>query len=171
MNGKLPTETRTKRKSSSHWLARWLAGLRDEGLYDKPERRKMLEEVDPLVKERLQNWDDSPFEINRVKWEKQFEKVLHIVEKHRRLPERTLEKAEYEWLSRQLRRLDSSLPHELAKRLRGSHPLIAAEAARTSGGRNKKGRCYSQGSWLPVQGIDTSVKYHQISGIGEVCLD
>ena len=171
MNGKLPTETRTKRKSSSHRLARWLAGLRDEGLYDKPERRKMLEEVDPLVKERLQNWDDSPFEINRVKWEKQFEKVLHIVEKHRRLPERTLEKAEYEWLSRQLRRLDSSLPPELAKRLRGSHPLIAAEAARTSGGRNKKGRCYSQGSWLPVQGIDTSVKYHQISGIGEVCLD
>ena len=162
MNGKLPTETRTKRKPSSYRLARWLAGLRDKGSYDRPERRKILEEVDPLVKELLQEWDDSPLKIVLAQWEKQLEKVLHIVEKHRRLPERTLERAEYEWLSRQLRRLDS-LPPELAKRLRGSHPLIAAEAARTSGGRNKKGRCYSDGFWPPVQRIDTSVSIIRIS--------
>ena len=155
MNGKLPTETRTKRKSSSHRLARWLVGLRDKGSYDMPERWKMLEEVHPLVKERLQEWDDRPLNINRVQWEKQLEKVLHIVKRHRRLPERTLERAESLWLAKQLRRLDA-LPPELAKRLRGSHPLIAAEAARTLGGRNKKGRCYSQGSWLPVQRVDTS---------------
>ena len=151
MNGKLPTKKRTKRKSSR--LAKWLAGLRDKGSYDRPERRKMLEEVHPLVKELLQKWDHAPLNINRVKWEKQLEKVLHIVENHGRLPERTLEKAEYEWLAKQLRRLDA-LPPELAKRLCGSHPLIAAYTARTSGGRNKKGRCHSDGFWLPVQGID-----------------
>ena len=161
MNGKLPTETRTKHKPSGYRLAKWLAGLRDKGSYDMPERRKMLEEVHPLVKELLQNWDDRPLNINRVKWEKQFEKVLHIVE-NGRLPERTLERTEYEWLAKQLRRLDA-LPPELAKRLRGSHPLIAAEAARTSGGRNKKGRCYSQGGWLLVQRIDTSASNIRIS--------
>ena len=114
----------------------------------------MLEEVHPLVKELLQKWDDSPVQIDLARWEKQLEKVLHIV-KHGRLPKRMLENAEYKWLWVQLRRLDA-LPPELAKRLRGSHPLIAAEAARTSGGRNKKGRCYSQGGWLLVQRIDTS---------------
>ena len=98
MNGKLPTETRTKRKPSSYRLARWLAGLRDKGSYDRPERRKMLEEVHPLVKELLQNWDDRPLQIHRARWEKQLEKVLHIVKKHDRLPHPTCEPAEYKWL-------------------------------------------------------------------------
>ena len=86
MNGKLPTETRTKRKSSSHRLARWLVGLRDKGSYDMPERWKMLEEVHPLVKERLQEWDDRPLNINRVQWEKQLEKVLHHREEAQAAP-------------------------------------------------------------------------------------
>ena len=85
------------------------------------------------------------------------------MEVHGRLPERTLEDAESHWLRVQLRRLDSSLPPELAKRLRGSHPLIAAEAARTSGGRNKKGRCHSDGFWLPVQR-----KLHQRSSASSI---
>ena len=160
MNGKLPTATRTKGDSSSNRLARWLADLRDKRLYDKPERRKMLEEVDPLVKERLQEWDDRELKIDLARWEKQLEKVLHITEVHGRLPERTLENAEYEWLRVQLRRFDA-LPPELAKRLRGSHPLIAAKTARTSGGRNKKGRCHSQGG--PVQR-----KVHQISSASSI---
>ena len=167
-NGKLPT--RTKRNSPSNRLTRWLADLRDKGVHAKPERRKMLEEVDPLVKELLQNWDDSPLKINRVKWEKQLEKVLHIVNKNGQLPKPPSETAEYDWLRVQLLRLDV-LPPELAKRLRGSHPLIAAEAARTSGGRNKKGRCHSQGSWLPVQRIDTVSSIIKHPDIGEVCFD
>ncbi|CAK9015018.1 unnamed protein product, partial [Durusdinium trenchii] len=135
-NGKLPTRTRTKRNwrnSSSNRLANWFKGVQDRRSYnDMPERRKMLGEVHPLVKERLQEWDDSPVQVDLARWEKQLEKVLHIV-KHGRLPKRMLENAEYKWLWVQLRRLDA-LPPELAKRLRGSHPLIAAEAARTSGG-------------------------------------
>ena len=162
MNGELPRCTPSESDSSAFRLATWLRNLRANGARAMPERRKMLDEVHPLVKERLQNWDDSPLKINRVKWEKQLEKVLHIVEKHRRLPKRPLERAEYEWLGVQLRRLDG-LPPELAKRLRGSHPLIAAEAARTSGGRNKKGRYRSDGFWLPVQRIDTSASNIRIS--------
>ena len=131
MNGKLPTETRTKHKPSGYRLAKWLAGLRDKGSYDMPERRKMLEEVHPLVKELLQNWDDRPLQIHRARWEKQLEKVLHIVKKHDRLPHPTCEPAEYKWLWTQLRRLDF-LPPEPSKRLRSSHPLLAAAAAKSS---------------------------------------
>ena len=170
MNGKLPPTTRTKRKSSSYRLAKWLQNVRTTGARVIPKRRKMLEEVHPLVKELLQNWDDSPLKINRVKWEKQLEKVLHIVNKNGQLPKPPSETAEYDWLRVQLLRLDV-LPPELAKRLRGSHPLIAAEAARTSGGRNKKGRCHSQGSWLPVQRIDTVSSIIKHPDIGEVCFD
>ena len=130
MNGKLPTKTQTKRKSSSYQLAKWLQNVRTSGAHVIPKRRKMLEEVHPLVKELLQKRDNSPFKINRVKWERQLEKVLHIVEKHRRLPKMKTERTEYKWLWMQLRRLDT-LPPELAKRLRGSHPLVA-EAARRS---------------------------------------
>ena len=137
MNGKLPPMTRTKRKSSSYRLAKWLQNFRTTGAKVIPKRRKMLEEVHPLVKELLQKRDDSPLKINRVNWEKQLEKVLHIVKKPGRLPKAKTERAEYQWLWRQLRRLDA-LPPELAKRLRGSHPLVAAEATRTSGGRNQK---------------------------------
>ena len=131
MNDKLPTSRQTKRNSSSYRLAKWFEDLRFKGSYAKLERRKMLEEVHPLVKERLQEWDNSPLKINRVKWEKQLEKVLHIVEQHRRLPKAKTERTEYRWLGKQLRRLDT-LPPELAKRLCGSHPWIAAEAARRS---------------------------------------
>ena len=168
MNGKLPTETRTKHKPSGYRLAKWLADLRDKGSYAKPERRKMLEEVHPLVKELLQKWDDSPVQIDLARWEKQLEKVLHIVKNHGRLPKRILEIAEYEWLRVQLRRLDA-LPPELAKRLRGSHPLIAAKTARTSGGRNKKGRCYSEGFWLVVQRIDRNIRISVKFVLFELC--
>ncbi|CAK9068627.1 unnamed protein product [Durusdinium trenchii] len=131
MNGKLPTKTQTKRKSSSYQLAKWLQNVRTSGAHVIPKRRKMLEEVHPLVKELLQKRDNSPFKINRVKWERQLEKVLHIVEKHRRLPKMKTERTEYKWLWMQLRRLDT-LPPELAKRLRGSHPLVAEAARRPS---------------------------------------
>ena len=161
MNAQLPRYTRAEPDSSCSRLATWLSDVRKNGVHTMPERRKMLEEVHPLVKELLQKWDDRPLKIDLARWEKQLEKVLHIV-KHGRLPKRLLERAEYEWLRIQLRRLDC-LPPELAKRLRGSHPLIAAEAARTSGGRNKKGRCHSQGGWLPVQRVDTSASNIRIS--------
>ena len=130
MNGKLPRCTQAEPGSSGSRLAMWLHRVRSTAAHDaKPERRKMLEEVHPLVKELLQNWDDSPLKINRVQWEKELEKVLHIVEKHGRLPKVRTERTEYEWLRVQLRRLDT-LPPELAKRLRGSHPLVA-EARRS----------------------------------------
>ena len=161
MNGKLPTETKSKR-NSSYRLSRWLTGLRCGGSYAKPERRKMLEEVHPLVKELLQKWDHKAVKIDLARWKKQLEKVLHIVEKHGRLPKVKTERTEYRWLGKQLRRLDT-LPPELAKRLCGSHPWIAAEAARTSQGRNKKGRYRSDGFWLPVQRIDTSASNIRIS--------
>ena len=96
-----------------------------------PERRKMLEEVHRLVKELLQKWDDRPLKIDLARWEKRLEKVLHMVKRHGRLPKAKTEKPEHQWLWRQLRRLDT-LPPELAKRLCGSHPWIAAEAARRS---------------------------------------
>ncbi|CAK9051258.1 Putative ATP-dependent helicase IRC3, partial [Durusdinium trenchii] len=81
LNGKIPTKA--KPDSSGSRLAMWLHRVRSTAAHDaKPERRKMLEEVHPLVKELLQNWDDSPLKINRVKWEKHLEKVLHIVKKH-----------------------------------------------------------------------------------------
>ena len=83
------------------------------------------------MKELLQEWDDRPLKIVLARWEKRLEKVLHIVEKHRRLPKAKTERTEYRWLGKQLRRLDT-LPPELAKRLCGSHPWIAAEAARRS---------------------------------------
>ena len=126
LNGKIPTKA--KPDSSGSRLAAWLFDVRKNRAHDAmPERRKMLEEVHPLVKELLQKWDDRPLKIDLARWEKRLEKVLHIV-KHGRLPKRPSENTEYEWLRRQLRRLDA-LPPELAKRLRGSHPLVA-EAAR-----------------------------------------
>ena len=131
MNGQLPRYTPAEPDSYSCRLAMWLRDVRKNGVHAMPERRKMLEEVDCLVKELLQEWDDSPLKINRVKWEEELEKVLDIVEQHGRLPKVKTEKPEYHWLWRQLRRLDT-LPPELAKRLRGSHPWIAAEAARRS---------------------------------------
>ncbi|CAK9114073.1 unnamed protein product [Durusdinium trenchii] len=130
MNGELPRCTPSESDSSAFRLATWLRNLRANGARAMPERRKMLEEVHPLVKELLQEWDDSPLKINRVKWEEDLEKVLDIVEQHGRLPKAKTEKPEYHWLWRQLRRLDT-LPPELEKRLRGSHPLVA-EAARRS---------------------------------------
>ena len=130
MNGELPRCTPSESDSSAFRLATWLRNLRANGARAMPERRKMLEEVHPLVKELLQKWDDSPLKINRVKWEEDLEKVLDIVEQHGRLPKAKTEKPEYHWLWRQLRRLDT-LPPELEKRLRGSHPLVA-EAARRS---------------------------------------
>ena len=128
MNGKLPTATRTKGDSSGPRLATWLRKVRANGVL--PER-KMLEEVHPLVKELLQKRDDKAVKIDLARWKKQLEKVLHIVEKHGGLPKFTTERMLYQWLRTQLRRLDA-LPPELAKRLRGSHPWIAAEAARRS---------------------------------------
>ena len=128
MNDKLPTETRNKGDSSGPRLARWLRKARTNGVL--PERRKMLEEVHPLVKELLQKWDDRPLKIDLAPWEEELEKVLHTVKKHGRLPKTKTERTEYEWLRVQLRRL-GALPPELAKRLRGSHPLIL-EAARRS---------------------------------------
>ena len=128
MNDKLPTESRTKGDSSDPRLARWLRKVRTNGVL--PERRKMLEEVHPLVKELLQKWDDRPLKIDLALWEEEVEKVLHTVKKHGRLPKWKTDKTEYTWLWTQLRRF-GALPPELAKRLRGSHPLVA-EAARRS---------------------------------------
>ena len=131
MNGKLPAEMRTKGDSSGYGLAIWLRNLRSNGDYAKPKRRKMLEEVHPLVKELLQKWHDSPLKINRAPWKEKLEKVIHIVEKHGRLPQPTCEPAEYKWLWAQLRRVESLAP-ELAEQLRSSHPLLAAAAAKSS---------------------------------------
>ena len=131
MNGQLPRWIKAATDSSSSRLTMWLQSVRKIGVYAKPEKRKMLEEVHPLVKELLQNWDDRPLQIHRARWEKQLEKVLHIVKKHDRLPHPTCEPAEYKWLRTQLRRLDF-LPPEPSKRLCSSHPLLAAAAAKSS---------------------------------------
>ena len=136
-NGELPRYTPAEPDSSGSRLAMWLWDVRKNGVHAMPERRKMLEEVDPLVKELLQEWDDRPLKIVLARREKQLEKALHIVEKHRRLPKAKTEKPEYHWLWRQLRRLDT-LPPELAKRLRGSHPLVAEAARRSEQKANAK---------------------------------
>ena len=138
MNGKLPTSWQTKRNSPGYQLAKWFEDLRFKGSYAKPETRKMLEEVHPLVKELLQNWDDRPLKIRLVRWEKQLEKVLHIVNKNGRLPSGKLEAVERKWLQYQLRRLDA-LPPELAEQLRGSHPLIAARSCQDLRRSEQKG--------------------------------
>ncbi|CAK9011136.1 unnamed protein product, partial [Durusdinium trenchii] len=166
MNGKLPTK---RRKSSSNWVGRWFADLRAKGSYDaKPERRKMLEEVDPLVKELLQKWDHAPFKINRARWEKQLEKVLHIVKKRERLPKAKTEKPEHDWFKVQLRRLNA-LPPELAEQLRDSHPLIAEAARRSEQKENgtKARQCEKRvaailrgpGCHLPSCGVNLSVPW------------
>ena len=150
MNGKLPTETRTKGDSSGPRLTKWLRKVRTNGVLH--ERRKTLEEVHPFVKELLQKWDDSPLKIDLAPWEEELEKVLHTVKKHGRLPKAKTERPEYGWLWTQLRRLDA-LPPELAKRLRGSHPLIAEAARRSeqkykSQAMRKKSHCHPEGPWL-----------------------
>ena len=94
MNGKLPTVDANQAQAlPSYRLAKWLQDVRTNGAHAMPERRKMLEEVHPLVKELLQKWDDRPLKIDLARWEKQLEKVLHIVEKHGRLPKRTVGKS------------------------------------------------------------------------------
>ena len=133
----------------------------------------MLEEVHPLVKELLQNWDDSPLKINRVKWEKAFGESPPHREEACAAPEsdRT-ESTEYEWLRVQLRRLDT-LPPELAKRLRGSHPLVA-EARRSCQEVGTEGEGYKSHAilkgWVRVQRIDPNTRTRISHCRSEVCV-
>ena len=127
-NDKLPSPKANKRGTAPYRLATWFDSLRQEARYTDPKRRKILEEVHPLVSDRLQKWDRSPLRVHRSGWEDQLKKVVRGVYAHGRLPKMGSERASYTWLRTQINRcLSGVLPPELAEQLHGSHSLIAAK--------------------------------------------
>ena len=126
-NCKIPSQ-RVKQSVSSYRLAAWFDGLRQNLVYTNPKKRTILEEVHPLVSDRLQKWDRSPVKVDRSSWEDRLNKVLRIVYAHGRLPKKSSEPSSYNWLRTQINRFfQGLLPPELAERLHGSHSLIAAQ--------------------------------------------
>ena len=118
------------RLPTSGKLAKWLADVRRGNIRLGPDRIKMLQEVDPIVKAELQKWKDAP-QLNRPQWERRLGQLSRFVLATSRLPkgcmERTVERGCYDWLGLQCRKLLAGyLPDDLVQRLRNAHPLIAA---------------------------------------------
>ena len=120
-HGKLPRLNAADRKSLGHRLARWLGGLGDKGTWAAPERKSMLEQVHPLMKELVQKWSSTPLKrIGQNQWKKQLKQLVDFVRLHGRLPKDKVvsERSLYHWMRAQQRRLAAGiLPSELAKQL------------------------------------------------------
>ena len=111
-------------------LATWLADVCGGKFRLGPDRIKMLQEVDPMVKAELEKWQDAP-RLRRSQWEQKFAQLCGFVSATGRLPkshgQKELEHSSYNWLGTQCRKLLAGyLPEDMAQRLRNAHPLIAA---------------------------------------------
>ena len=126
INHCMPKET----DASCKTLAAWLANLRNSAGLLSLDKKKMLEELHPLVKAEIQTWWKAPPAHRMPLWECQFGQLSGFVSTTGRLPKSTgasLERRCYNWLNVVRRKLLAGyLPAELIQRLQSSHPLIAA---------------------------------------------
>ena len=112
-HGALPT----KRK---YRLAVWLNSLRTKPTFAKSERKKMLEQVHPLMKELVHKWSSTPFKrIDVNRWKNVLKCVVDFHQLNGRLPRCSASESKlYWWLDAQQQRLTAGfLPKELAKQL------------------------------------------------------
>ena len=147
--------------ASSRTLAVWLANLRRNIGILSLERKKMLQDVHPLVKAKLENWQESPRTLNITRWEKRFDELSRFVWRMRRLPrgraDSRVERGCHSWLQVERKRfLAGQLPEELLQRFRNSHPLLSAfidatvrRHAQEAEGCKTKTRIVS-GRWYPA---------------------
>ena len=117
-------------EASCKTLAAWLANLRNNAGLLSLDKKKMLQELHPLVKAEIQTWWKAPPVHRMPLWERQFGQLSEFVSTTGRLPRSTgasLERRCYNWLNVERRKLLAGyLPAELIRRLRSSHPPIAA---------------------------------------------
>ena len=147
--------------ASSRTLAVWLANLRRNIGILSLERKNMLQDVHPLVKAKLENWQESPRTLNITRWEKRFDELSRFVWRMRRLPsgraDSRVERGCHSWLQVERKRfLAGQLPEELLQRFRNSHPLLSAfidatvrRHAQEAEGCKTKTRIVS-GRWYPA---------------------
>ena len=118
----------------SHKLANWLGNLAGTVVLLNPDKIQMLQEVHPLVKALVLEWQSTPPAIDQCQWEQRLRELSKFVSARGRLPKRgfrgsPLSKAEtrcYTWLRVERRRLLAGhLPTKLAQQLQNSHSLIA----------------------------------------------
>eukprot|EP00435_Cladocopium_sp_Y103_P040656 s2512_g11.t1 len=127
-------------------LGRWVHGQRTGGLNWDPVRKKMLQNLHPLVRQLLDRWGRKPMHIRVRKWEEHLRTLNELTFRHGRLPaqkaaERT-ERYMYSWLHLQRQRIQFGvLPQSLAQQLYSSHPLIV-EATREAEQRGRKSRFF-----------------------------
>ena len=116
------------RSSAASPLEHWLQSCRAMGSLAVRARRKMLEEVHPLVSELLRKWDKTPIKVDLAKWNAQFEQLCSFVCLHQRLPKGVdAERGLDLWFRIQRHRLScGSMAPDLTARLLRAHPLIAA---------------------------------------------
>ena len=87
----------------------------------------MLESLHPLVAELVAKWDAKTIQVDLPTWQSNLQRLVACVQAKGHIPSSTSsDKVLYEWLRRNLRRLQR-LPLELVKQLHNSHPLIAAK--------------------------------------------
>ena len=131
-------KTKGKRKVSAeilkeHKIATWLYSIRSTRRSLKPHEKNLLLDVDPLVRDLLQNWEAEQLGVKRKPWQKQFDRLTLFVKEHRRLPhsKHVLEGNLYVWFQTQKARLlRGFLPEDLVKKFQTAHPLIAQFAAK-----------------------------------------
>ena len=116
--------------SSSWKLAKWVANLQGGNIRLDAGKMKMLQEVHPLVKAKLQKWQNAP-RLRLAQWDRKFGQLSAFVLERGRLPtsrgDQQVERSCYTWLGVQCRRLQAGyLPDDLAQQLRNADPLIAA---------------------------------------------
>ncbi|CAJ1416630.1 unnamed protein product [Effrenium voratum] len=112
-----------QRLGSQDKLAMWL--YRQSRLNLSTYRRRMLEDIHPLVRMRLHSFTKIP-RLNVNVWQRRRRELLEFVSKQGRLPSEFQDSALFYWLKFQhLRLRRGQLPAELALELQSSHPLIA----------------------------------------------
>ena len=129
-----------------HPLANWLYRQRATGLTYDPARKKMLQNLHPLVRDLLKQWERAPMQIKVRQWEERLYKLNSFTQSYGRLPVQKgsgrAERSMYAWFHLQQQRLKFGvLPVVLAQQLRSCHPLIAALARQSEHkAKNKKSR-------------------------------
>eukprot|EP00438_Fugacium_kawagutii_P029160 Skav216179 [mRNA] locus=scaffold2249:111271:123568:+ [translate_table: standard] len=128
LHGSLPKQS----ASSSAALGRWLAQMARSFRVLRPDEKKILQEMGPLVKTEVEKWQNQKVRIKRPRWERHLGELSEFVSGTNRIPiaaPRTGGEDErrcYNWLQAQHRYLRAGiLPSDLVQKLREAHPLIA----------------------------------------------
>eukprot|EP00435_Cladocopium_sp_Y103_P039308 s2512_g10.t1 len=145
----VPKKASRASQSSSQKLGIWLANLRRSLGLLNADKKKMLQEVHPLVKALVETWETNPRLLDVPRWELRFNQLSSFVVATGRLPksraESQVERSHHGWLQAERKRLLAGyMPRELARRLRTAHPLIAAFADATAQGQRRRAHAHEK---------------------------